>query len=646
MSAINPKKVTAAGMLIAIGIVFGDIGTSPLYTMKALSRGSAISEMLILGGISCIIWTLILQTSIKYVILTLRADNNGEGGIFSLYALVRRRQKWLVFLAMIGGAMLLADGLITPPITVTSAMEGLKQGEDLTITFTLIIISGIFFLQQFGTNQIGKLYGPVMILWFGTLLAIGIYHVHEDYSILSAFNPYYAFHFLKEYPQAFWLLSAIFLCTTGAEALYSDLGHCGRGNIRTAWIFVKTSLVANYIGQGAFLLRNFQGQKLPSDFNIFFELFPEQIRVLVIILATLSAIIASQALISGTFTLVSEGIKLNLLPKMKINYPSEARGQLFIPRINMFLWIGCCLVVLYFKKSSAMEGAYGLAISLTVIITTLLLAAYMYLKRVKPIWIVLFMTVYLIIEGSFFIANLSKFTHGGYVSLIIGGLLFLVMLVWYRARKIKNSFVEFVKLSDHLELILKINQDEQIPKYATHLVYLSSANSKKEIEHKVIFSIQNNIPKRADVYWIVHVDIVDIPYLREYELTTIVEGKVMRIDFRLGFRENPRVQAMFREVLEELKKSKEADVISRYPSLREEQMLGDFEFIVIEKFISHDHKLRFFDQLIMKGYFLLKHISLPEDKAFGLNINNVVIEKVPVSTTSVPPKLRRRDKEH
>lgn len=645
MSAINPKKVTAAGMLIAIGIVFGDIGTSPLYTMNALSRGSAISEMLILGGISCIIWTLILQTSIKYVILTLRADNNGEGGIFSLFALVRRRQKWLVFLAMIGGAMLLADGLITPPITVTSAMEGLNQSQETTIAFTLIIISGIFFLQQFGTNRIGKLFGPVMILWFGMLLAIGLYHIHQDYSMLRAFNPYYAYQFLVNYPQAFWLLSAIFLCTTGAEALYSDLGHCGRGNIRSAWIFVKISLVANYMGQGAFLLNYFKGEKLASGSNIFFAMFPAELRIFAIVLATFSAIIASQALISGTFTLVSEGIKLNLLPKLKINYPSEARGQLFIPRINLFLWIGCCLVVLYFQQASAMEGAYGLAISLTVLATTLLLSAYMYLKRVKPIWIALFLSVYLVIEGAFLVANLSKFLHGGYVSLIMGTLFFLVMLVWYRARKIKNRFVEFVKLNDHLDLILKINQDKTIPKYATHLVYLSSANSKKEIEHKIIFSIKNNIPKRADMYWIVHVDIMDVPYLREYELTTIEADRVMRIDFRLGFRENPRVQAMFKEVLQALKENQEADVLSRYPSLRSEEMLGDFEFVVIEKFISHDHKLRFFDQLIMKGYFLLKQISLSEDKAFGLNINNVVIEKVPVSTVSVRPTLTRRHKE-
>lgn len=644
MGYINTKKATLAGILIAIGIVFGDIGTSPLYTMNALTRGKVITELLITGGVSCIIWTLILQTTIKYVILTLRADNNGEGGIFSLYALVRRRKKWLVFFAMFGGAMLLSDGLITPPITVTSAMEGLGQDQNLTILFTLIIISGIFFLQQFGTRQIGRLFGPVMILWFGTLLFIGLFHLHEYYSILKAFNPLYAIRFLTHYPDAFWLLSAIFLCTTGAEALYSDLGHCGRANIRAAWAFVKIALVGNYIGQGAFLLNHFRGQQLPEDFNIFFRLFPEDFRIYGIVLATLAAIIASQALISGTFTLVSEGIKLNLLPKLKINYPSEERGQLFIPKVNLFLWIGCCLVVLYFRKSSSMEGAYGLAITLTVLITTFLLGAYMHLKRIRMVWIILFMLVYLTIEGAFLVANLSKFSHGGYVSLLIGGIIFIVMFTWYKARKIKNRYVEFVRLEDHLDIILDINKDGSIPKYATHLVYLTSADSKKDIEHKVIFSIQNNIPKRADVYWIVHVDTLDIPYLREYEITTIIPDKVIRIDFRLGFRENPRVQAMFKQVLSEMQVTREADVYSRYPSLKSKGMIGDFEFIVVEKFLSHDHKLGFMDQLIMKGYFILKQVSLSEDKAFGLNINNVVVEKVPISTSPVPLKLHRRKK--
>lgn len=644
MASINTKKASLAGIVIALGIVFGDIGTSPLYTMSALIRGRELTDLLVIGGVSCIIWTLIMQTTIKYVVLTLRADNNGEGGILSLFALVRRRKKWFVYLAMIGGAMLLSDGLITPPITVTSAMEGLGQQEDITLLLTLIIISGIFFLQQFGTSKIGKFFGPVMILWFGLLLVSGLMHLSDDYSIIKAFNPLFAFKFLLNYPGAFWLLGAVFLCTTGAEALYSDLGHCGRNNIRAAWMFVKISLVINYLGQGANLLHNFRGKMLPDDYSTFFGLFPKEYKTIAIVLATLAAIIASQALISGTYTLVSEGIKLNLLPKLKINYPSEERGQLFIPRINLLLWIGCLMIVLYFKKSAAMEGAYGLAITLSMIVTTLLMGVYMHMKRMNILFIGAFLLLFLAIEISFLTANLSKFSHGGYVSLLIGGLVFSIMFVWFKARKIKNRFIEFVKLDGNLDQVLDIQNDSTIPKYSTHLVYLTSANSKKEIEAKVFYSIGNNIPKRADVYWILHVDILDIPYAREYELTTIVPGKIMRIDFRLGFRENPRVQAMFKQVLKEMRNTKEADVLSRYPSLRDKEMMGDFEFVVIEKFLSPDHKLGFFDQLIMKGYFVLKNVSLSEDKAFGLNINNVLIEKMPVSTFFAPIKLHRRKK--
>lgn len=644
MSNLKTNKATLVGSMIAIGIVFGDIGTSPLYTMGALTRGSVITELLAIGGVSAIIWTLILQTTLKYVVLTLRADNNGEGGVFSLYALVRKRMKWLVYLAMIGGAMLLADGLITPPITVSSAMEGLGQNQDITIMMTLVIISLIFFMQQFGTKKIGRLFAPIMILWFAVLLVVGLSHIHENIIILKAFNPYYAIKFLTQYPNAFWMLSAIFLCTTGAEAMYMDLGHCGRANIRAAWVFVKISLVANYLGQGAFILHKFQGQIIPEDYKIFFELFPASLRIPSIVLATFAAIIACQALISGAFSLVSEGIKLNLLPKLKINYPSEERGQLFIPNVNLFLWLGCCLVVLYFQKSAAMEGAYGLAISLTVIITTLLLAVYMYYKKVNVLWIGLFLLVYLVIEGAFLVANLSKFTHGGNVTMFLGGVIFTVMYIWYRARKIKNRYTEFVRLDDHQDFVLEIHDDMEIPKYATHLVFMTSADSKKDIEHKIVFSITNNMPKRADVYWIVHVDILDVPYTREYEVTTIVQDKIVRIDFRLGFRENPRVQSMFMKVLEEVKATKEASVYSTYPSLKNRNRIGDFKFIVMEKFLTYDQVLSVADKMVMKGYLLLKQISLPENKAFGLNINNVIVEKVPLTLQMTPLKLHRRKK--
>ncbi|MEO7769056.1 MAG: KUP/HAK/KT family potassium transporter, partial [Ferruginibacter sp.] len=454
----NVNKASAAGLLVALGIIYGDIGTSPLYVFNAIINGKQISELLIVGSLSCIIWTLTLQTTIKYVILTLKADNKGEGGIFSLYTLVRRQKKWLVIPAMIGGAALLADGMITPAISVSSAIEGLKQinafkqiNQHEVIYIVLGILALLFFLQKFGTASIGKLFGPIMMLWFGMLAVLGIFHLQDDMGIFKAFNPYYAVKLLTQFPNGFWILGAVFLCTTGAEALYSDLGHCGRANIRYSWVFVKSCLIINYLGQGAWLLDHFNGQvisdvMIKGGFNPFFGVMNDEFKLVGLIVATFAAIIASQALISGSFTLISEAIRLNLWPRMTIKYPSEARGQLFIPGINRLLLIGCCGIVLYFKSSSAMEAAYGLAITLCMLSTSILFSNYLVSKRTNPILIYLYLAVYLTLECVFLFANLDKFRHGGYIALMAGGGLFVVMYVWYRSRKIKNRYVEFVRM--------------------------------------------------------------------------------------------------------------------------------------------------------------------------------------------------------
>jgi KUP system potassium uptake protein len=629
------KKASLAGIIIALGIVFGDIGTSPLYTMNAIVRDKTISDLLVIGAVSCVIWTLTLQTTIKYVILTLRADNNGEGGIFSLFALVRRHAKWIVFFAMIGGAALLADGLITPPITVTSAIEGLDlQSERTNMIVVLVIIAGIFFMQQFGTQSIGKLFGPIMVLWFIMMAVTGTMHLGDNPHIFSAFNPYWAIKLLTQYPQGFWLLGSVFLCTTGAEALYSDLGHVGKGNIRASWIFVKTCLILNYIGQGSWLLSHHKGGILHNDVNIFFALIPEgPWRIAAIIIATLAAIIASQALISGSFTLVNEAIKLNLWPKMKINFPTTEKGQLFIPGINFMLWLGCTAVVIFFQASSAaMEGAYGLSITITMIMTSLLLSFYLFTLRVPRIWIGLYLAVYLSIEFSFLIANLSKFPppHNGFVTVFIAGGIFSIMFMWYRARKIKNRYVEFVRLEDYVPIIQELSNDRTIPKYATHLVYMTSANFNKEIEHKIIFSILYKKPKRADIYWFVHVDVVDEPYTMEYVVQTVIPNEIIRIEFRLGFRVEHKIQMMFKKVVEEMVANKEVNVTSRYESLSKNNVRGDFRFIVLEKFLSRDNALPIFDKIIMRGYFILKKLSLSEERSFGLDMSDVTTEKFPL----------------
>ncbi len=647
------KKVSAAGLLIALGIIYGDIGTSPLYVLNAVSSGKVITEELVTGVLSLIIWTLTLQTTIKYVILTLNADNRGEGGIFSLFALVRRRRKWLVAAAMIGGAALLADGMITPPISVTSAVEGLKQVPVLsTITQTTIIyivigiLTVLFFMQQFGTAFIGKFFGPVMVCWFTMLAVLGLIHVSDDLHILKAFNPYYGVKLLINYPHGFYILGGVFLCTTGAEALYSDLGHCGKWNIRYSWIFVKTCLVINYLGQGAWLLHNYNGKTITAEminagFNPFYGVMPAWFLYFGIAIATAAAIIASQALISGSFTLISEAMRLNLWPKCRINYPTEARGQLFIPAINMLLYLGCIGIVLYFQKAANMEAAYGLAITLCMIATSILFANYLVLRRTKPALIYFYLVVFLIIEISFLFANIQKFPHGGYVALVVGGLLFLVMLIWFKARKIKNRYVEFVRMEHYVPKIQELSNDRSVPKYATHLVYLTSANNTKELEHKIIYSILNKKPKRADIYWFVHVETLDDPYTSEYKVEHIIPNDIIRVDFKLGFRVEPRINLMFRKVVEDLVANKEVNVISRYESLASSNTVGDFQFIVMEKYISQDTELPFFEKLVMKMYFWLKDISLSEEKGFGLDVANVTVEKFPLLIGPVT-KLRMK----
>ena len=643
----NLNKVTSAGLIIALGIIYGDIGTSPLYVLNEIIHGKVISEALILGSLSCVIWTLTLQTTIKYVILTLKADNKGEGGIFSLYALVRRRKKWLVVPAMIGGAALLADGIITPPISITSAIEGLRQLPSLShiqtstiVGIVIAIISVIFFMQQFGTASIGKLFGPIMLVWFGMLAVLGAIHLLDDIAIFKAFNPYYAFELLTMYPKGFWLLGAVFLCTTGAEALYSDLGHCGKGNIRISWMFVKCCLILNYLGQGAWLLANYEGGPIPENliaggFNPFIGIMPQWFKLAGIIIATTAAIIASQALISGSFTLISEAMRLNLWPKMKIHYPTEEKGQLYIPGISLLLYIGCVAIVLYFQKSANMGAAYGLAITMCMISTSILFANFLVSRRVLPVWIYIYLIVYLAIELSFLVANLEKFMHGGYVTLIVGGALFAVMYVWFRSRKIKNRYVEFVRMEHYIPMIQELSNDKTIPKYATHLVYMTSANNPKEIEHKIMYSILNKKPKRADIYWFVHVDVLDDPYTCEYSVEHIIPNDIIRVEFRLGFRVEQRINLMFRKVVEELVNNKEVNITSRYESLEKNNVVGDFQFIVLEKYLSQDNELPFFERIVMKLYFWLKEISLGEERGFGLDPSNVTIEKFPLIVAPV-----------
>ena len=630
------NKLSVGGLLITLGIIYGDIGTSPLYVMKAIIGDHLISADVALGGVSCIFWTLTLQTTIKYVLITLSADNNGEGGIFALYALVKRTKvKWLIIPAIIGGSALLADGIITPPISVSSAVEGIRMfyPDINTVPIVITILVMLFTIQQFGTKLVGKFFAPMMLLWFGMLGVLGFLQIVDHPAVLKAINPYYAYHLLMIHPEGFYVLGFVFLCTTGAEALYSDMGHCGRKNIRISWIFVKAALVINYFGQAAYLIQH-EGTSLFSlggEFaNPFYLMMADWFKPIGIVIATIAAVIASQALISGSFTLINEAMRLNFWPKVRIKYPTELKGQLYIPSINWLLLAGCIMVVLHFEESSNMEAAYGLAIILCMIMTTFLLNYYMIMKRVSWYFIAAIMIIYLTIEISFLIANLKKFIHGGYVTLFIALALIAIMATWFKAKKISKNYTKIVKIETYKKVLAELSVDLSIPKYATHLVYMTNASRIDEIEEKVMFSILQKRPKRADIYWFVHVNILSEPYKSEYKVTEIVKDDLFRIDFNLGFREPTKINLMFKEVLRDMVKNGEVDITSRYESLNKNNIIGDFKFVLSEKFLSNDSDMLWSEKIIMNTYFMIKKLSLSEEKAFGLDSSSVKIEKFPM----------------
>lgn len=627
------NKITLAGLIVTLGIIYGDIGTSPLYVMKAIVGDKPVNAAVIIGAMSLIFWTITLQTTIKYVIFTLQADNKGEGGIFSLYTMVKKaRVKWLVFPAILGGCCILGEGIITPPISVASAVEGLRMlpafSNIQTVPIVIAIITLLFFIQQFGTKFIGKAFGPIMLTYFIMIGIFGVISMSGNLSVLKALNPYYGIKLLIAHPGAFWLLGAVFLCTTGAEALYSDMGHCGKKNIRVSWIFVKSMLVLNYMGQTAWLIGH-DGEKL-NGLIPFYTIMPHWFLPVGVGIATVAAVVASQALISGSFTLINEAMRLNFWPKVKIKYPTELKGQMYIPSINWMLYFGCVAIVLFFRESSNMEAAYGLTIILGMIMSSRLLAFFMRIKKYPNWFLFIFIATYIVVESAFLIANLDKFSKGGYITLLIAIVLALVMGSWYMAKLIRQRYVDMVKLEDHMGKLVDLSKDESIPKYATHLVYMTSANQVDEIEAKVIYSILQKRPKRADVYWFVHVDVKDEPYRMDYKVTHVAEDDIIRVDFKLGFRVAPRVNLMFRKVVEDLVSNKEVDITSRYESLNKNNIIGDFKFVVIEKYLSYDNELPFFQKLILNFYFLLKNLSLSESKAFGLDTSSVKVEKFPM----------------
>ena len=625
------SKVSFAGLLITIGIVFGDIGTSPLYVVKAIISGATIiDKLLVYGALSLVFWTLTLQTTIKYVIITLRADNHGEGGIFALFALMKKKSLWAATLTMIGGSALLADGVITPSITVTSAIEGLKliNPEIPVIPVVLVIITCLFFFQQFGTQFIGKSFGPMMVIWFGTLSILGFSQITTYPQILEALNPVYAYDFLTQYPKGFILLGAVFLCTTGADTLYSDLGHCGIKNIRVSWMFVKVALLLNYFGQGAWLMNH---PEPIADLNPFYAIMPSWFLFPGILLATAASVIASQGLITGSYTLISEAVSLNCWPKVKVLHPTTIKGQVYIPFVNWLLWVSVCFVVMFFQESANMEAAYGLSITITMIMTSMLLVHYLHQKKVNIIFLILLGTLFGLVEGTFLVSNLHKFSNGGWFSVVLAFAFLLIMIGWFFGRRIKNRYISFSNVNKYLHLFEDLSNDKTIPRIATNLVYIIKANNIHQIESKIMYSIFNKQPKRAKTYWLLHVDTVDDPDTFSYEVNQIIPGTLIRVDFHLGFKMEPRINLYFKEVLKDMVANGEIKLCSSYDSLKKHHFAGDFLFVNLDRIMTQDYKLSPWESMIMGLHAFTRLFSINDVKALGLDSSSVIEEKVPIS---------------
>lgn len=643
---INKYPLTVAGVLVSLGIIYGDIGTSPLYVFRSIVGDRDITEDLVLGGLSCVFWTLTLITSTKYIYLALNADNKGEGGIFALYALVRKfKASWVIFPAIIGCAAIISDGVITPAFSISAAVEGLTIDYPRIPTqpIVLIILVLIFFFQQFGTNVVGKTFGPIMLTWFVFIGFFGTIQLVQNPTVLRALNPMYAWEVLIKYPGGFWLLSAVFLCTTGAEALYSDLGHTGKSNIRVGWIFVKICLLLNYFGQAAWLL-SLQGEKLNGRLP-FYSIIPDSILIFAVIIATAAAIIASQALISGTFTLVNEAMKLKLWPSTRVRYPSQMKGQIYLPAINWLLLAGTILVVFRFGHSSNMEGAYGLAITVDMLMTTTLLVYYFTTVKKSRFRSSLLAMLFFTLEGMFLVSNLDKFKHGGSFTFTIAAFFFLLMFILMKARRLRDRHTEFVDLKHYIPLIQDLQADTTIPKEATNLVFMAVADSKRSIDSNIIYSIFKKRPKRADVYWFIHVDTVDSPYTSKYSVDTIIPRKCFFVRIKLGFKADHRVNLLFARILHDMAENAEIDLVSHYDSLRKHSLPADFKFVMLHSLASIDSEISTFDNLIIQGYRFIKRFSLSTEEMYGLELANVEVERVPIMIGPVAKVRIKREKE-
>ncbi|MDT9604829.1 KUP/HAK/KT family potassium transporter [Lactobacillus crispatus] len=658
------KRMSAAGLLIAIGIVYGDIGTSPLYVMKSIVEGNGgignVNRDFIIGSISLVLWTVTLLTTLQTVIIALKATNHGEGGIFALYTLVRKRAKWLVLPALIGGAAILADGTLTPAVTVTTAIEGLKglnfggnvpvSTQNMVIAITVVILLVLFSIQKMGTSIIGKAFGPIMFLWFTFLGVMGVMNMAGDWSILQAINPIYAIRLLvSPYNKAgLFILGSIFLATTGAEALYSDVGHVGKSNIIGSWPFVFVCLSLNYFGQGVWILNN--PTYRPADggvLNPFFEMIPANIRLFAIILATIAAVIASQALITGSFTLVAEASGLKFLPRMNINYPSNEKGQIYIPSINKGICVATIAIVLYFQTSAHMEAAYGLSITISMLMTTILLYEWLVMKKVNTVWNWIFLIFFGVLDIMFMISSLTKFTHGGYVSLFIAGAIGFVMYVWYYGNKVRDKREArnaYVRLDEYTDMLTNLSHDENYPTYATNLVYMANVKYNKFIKREILYSILDKRPKRAKAYWFVTVNVTNEPFTAEYAVNTYGTKNVINIQLYLGFKKQTSVNVYIRQIVHDLIADGTIEAQPQEYTTTPGRDVSDFAFVIVQDVISPQTQLVGYEKWLVEARVRLQNLSSNPASWFGLEYADTIIERIPLILGRPNPSYIKRIK--
>ena len=641
--------ISLAAMLVTLGVVYGDIGTSPMYVTKALLAGQGgimqVTEEFILGALSLVIWTVTLLTTVKYVLVSLKAGNQGEGGIFALYSIVRKYGKWLIIPAMLGGSALLADGILTPAVTITTAVEGLRtipamrdiigNGQTNVVIITLIIISLLFAVQKAGTSKIGRAFGPVMTFWFLFLGGSGLVYVLGNPGILLAFNPLrgLAFLFSPNNHAGIMILGSCFLATTGAEALYSDMGHVGRGNIYATWPFVKTCLLLSYLGQGAWLLANAGNPALASipDLNPFFQMLGEGMRPFAVGLSTCAAIIASQALVTGAFSLVSEASRLDLMPHMQVFYPAETKGQLYIPMVNNVMWIGCIAVVLLFRSSAHMEAAYGLAITITMICTSILLFFFLHNVRKKPIPAWIFVIFFVSLEGFFFGSSLTKFFHGGYFTILMAALIMGIMVSWYNGSSVERRQATLLPIRNYLDQLDRLRKDETYELMSDNLVYLTNETNTDYLDRDILYSILDKHPKRARAYWFLNVEVTEDPYTFSYSVESFGTDFVFRVHLFLGYKINQRVNAYLRQVVSDLSASGELPAQTHaYSVYSKPSPIGSFRFCMLRKTLAPESDVSARERSAISLKYALRRVAGSPARWFGLESSSVFYEYVPL----------------